>query len=260
MPQFFLSPEAVKEKVFQLSGPEAFHITKVLRYREGQELVFFDGQGGRYEAVIDKVMPDGSLTGRVLKTLHEKEGRPMVRLNLHQGLLKAAAWEWVIQKSTELGVVSLVPIKTPRTVVLMRESFGGAKLERWKKIILSACKQSNAARLPELREPQEFRDAIRNCVSTSDGNSLTLLAWEGLSQATAGETLKAALKDAAAKSSSGGLTVNLFIGPEGGFSEEEVELAESLGVCVFGLGAQTLRAETAALTACALVLYELGAI
>lgn len=261
MPQFFLSPEAAQSKSFKLSGPEAFHITKVLRYREGQGLIFFDGQGGRYEAVIDKVLPDGSLTGRVLKTLHEMEGRPIVRIRLHQGLLKAAAWEWVLQKSTELGAAAVVPILTPRTVVLMREAgAAGAKRERWKKIVLAACKQSNAARLPELLEPVEYRDAIRTCVSGEEENSITLLAWEGLSRATAGETLKAALQAAAGKASSVGLTVNLFIGPEGGFSEEEVELAESLGVSVFGLGAQTLRAETAAVTACALVLYELGAI
>lgn len=257
MPQFFLSPDSVQDKTFHLKGPEAFHITKVLRYREGQSLVLFDGKGGRYEAVIQKIFPDGSLSGALTGTLHAKDKRPEVHLNLYQGLLKSSHWEWVLEKGTELGVSSFIPVLTPRTVVVLREADRTkAKTERWNKIILSASKQSGGARLPELLEPVEFRDAIKTCA----GKGLTLLAWEGLAQATAGSTLRASLREAEKTRGKESLSVNLFIGPEGGFTEEEVELAESTGAVVFGLGSRILRAETAALAASALVLYELGSL
>ena len=255
MPQFFLSPESVTDKKFHLKGPEAFHITKVLRYREGQPLVLFDGKGGRYEAVIQKIHQDGSVSGALTVTLHAKDSREHVRLNLYQGLLKASHWEWVLEKGTELGVSCFVPVLTPRTVVLMHEAERAkSKMERWDKIILAASKQSGAAHLPELKKPLQFRDAIKACVEIG----LTLLAWEGLSQATAADTLRASLREADEKRGKDGLEVNLFIGPEGGFSEEEVELAESLGVTVFGLGSRILRAETAAIAASSLILYEFG--
>jgi len=108
-----------------------------------------------------------------------------------------------------------------------------------------------------VRQPVEFRDAIKACFADAS-KSMTLLAWEGLSPATAGETLRLHLREADQARGAGPLGVNLFIGPEGGFSEEEVELAESLGAVVFGLGPRTMRAETAAIAAVSLIQYEFG--
>lgn len=225
-----------------------------MRYREGQALVLFDGKGGRYEAVIDKIdAADGSVAGTLTGEIEAEHPRAVVRLNLYQGLLKSSHWEWVLEKGTEIGVSAFIPVLTPRTVVLLHEAQRAkTKMERWNKIVLAAGKQSRSAALPALREPLEFRDAIRNC----QGKGLSLLAWEGLSQATAGQTLRQALLEAPLPK--GGLDVNLFIGPEGGFSEEEVELAESVGATIFGMGSKILRSETAALVAASLVLYEFG--
>lgn len=224
----------------------------MLRYRAGQALVLFDGKGGRYEAVIDCIEPDGSVTGTLTAAIKGQD-RAAIRLNLYQGLLKSSHWEWVLEKGTEIGVSSFTPVLTPRTVVLLHEAQRAkTKMERWNKIVLAAGKQSRSAALPVLREPAEFRDAIRACA----GKGLTVLAWEGLSQSTAAQTLRQALRDAAIAKA--GLDVNVFIGPEGGFSEEEVELAESVGATVFGMGSKILRAETAAIVASSLVLYEFG--
>ncbi len=257
MPQFFLPPDALKEKKFHLEGPEAFHIAKVLRYREGQDLVLFDGKGGRYEAKIVKIGSDGSVSGEVTGTLPSVEKHSSVRLNLYQGLLKGNRWETVLEKGTEVGCFAFVPVLTPRTVVLMHEvERTKTKTERWNKIIMSAAKQCGRGDLPEIKTPVEFRDAIKVC----EAPGLTLLAWEGLSGATAAESLRSSLREAVDRKGKEALDVNLFIGPEGGFSEEEVELAESLGAIVFGLGPKTLRAETAALVAASLVLYEFGAL
>ena len=118
-----------------------------------------------------------------------------------------------------------------------------------------------------VREPVQFRDAIKACLGRSEEGdagqkpgSLTLLAWEGLNGATACETLRLDLREADQSRGHDKLTVNLFIGPEGGFTEDEVEIAESLGATVFGLGPRTLRAETAAVAAVSLLQYEFGSL
>ena len=265
MPQFFLPPQSLKDKTFRLTGPEAFHIIKVLRYQAGQSLVLFDGQGGRFEAVIQAIEKDGSVTGALTGTLHRSEAREPVEIRLYQGLLKSSHWDWVLEKGTELGVAAFIPLTTPRTVVLLHEAERAkAKQERWVRVIMAAAKQCGLAKLPEVSEPLEFRDAIKACAREPEGEpgagpkALTLLAWEGLSCATACETIRLDLREADQSRGREKITVNLFIGPEGGFTEEEVELAESLGATIFGLGARTLRAETAALAAVSLIQYEFG--
>ncbi len=255
MPQFYLAPESLKDKTFLLKGPEAFHVTKVLRYREGQTLVLFDGKGGRYEGVIQKIHGDGSVSGALTAILQAAQERKPASLRLYQGLLKASHWDLVLEKGTELGVEAFIPVLTPRTVVLLHEAERRkAKQERWSRVILAAAKQCQRPKLPELREPIEFREAVRGC------QGLTLLAWEGLSGAAASGSLRLALREADQNRGRESLGINLFVGPEGGFTEEEVELAESLGAVVFGLGPRILRAETAAIAAVSLIQYELGSL
>ncbi len=267
MPQFFLPPQALKDKAFRLTGPEAYHITKVLRYKAGQSLVLFDGKGGRFEAVIKAIEQDGSVCGSLTGTLHGTEHRAPVDIRLYQGLLKSSHWDWVLEKGTELGVSFFIPVTTPRTVVLLHEAERvKAKAERWGRVVMAAAKQCGRADLPAVKEPVQFRDAIRAATEKpEDGpakspKALTLLAWEGLNGATACETVRLNLREADQGRGSEKMTVNLFIGPEGGFTEEEVELAESLGATIFGLGPRTLRAETAALAAVALIQYEFGSL
>lgn len=262
MPHFFLPADAIEGDTFHLEGPEAFHISKVLRMREGQPLAMFDGKGTRYEAVIKAVHPDGSVAGAITSTVKDDVAHAPARLNLYQGLLKASHWDWLLQKGTEIGVASFVPVLTPRTVVILREEERArSKKDRWGKIVLSAAKQCGRSDLPAVAEPVEFRDAIRASCSgdaASRSGRLSLVAWEGLAGATARLSLRDALVEADKTPGRQGLAVDLFVGPEGGFTDEEVELAESLGAVVFGLGRATLRAETAALAASSLILYEFG--
>ncbi len=257
IPQFFLPPESLHDKAFHLIGPEAFHLVKVLRYQVGQPLTLFNGKGGRFSGVIEKIHADGSVSGRLTATLESAAEKPEVQLNLYQGLLKASHWEFVLEKGTELGVSAFYPTLTPRTVVLLREADRvKAKAERWGRIVMAASKQCRRAVLPEVKEPVEFRDAIR----AVQGKGLTVVAWEGLSGATARETLRETFARGRERLAEKDFAVNLFIGPEGGFSEEEIELAESVGAVLFGMGSRVLRAETATLAACALIQYELGSL
>ncbi|HAZ07196.1 MAG TPA: hypothetical protein DCZ01_01445 [Elusimicrobia bacterium] len=257
MPQFFVAPEDIQTKSFRLTGPEAFHVVKVLRYAKGQSLALFDGQGGRFEGVIETVNADGSVMGKLTATLKDDDVRAPVRVHLYMGLLKARHWDYALEKATELGVASIVPVLTPRTVVLLYEvDRAKSKQERWARIVMAAAKQCARADLPVVREPVQFRDAIRACKD----RGLVLMAWEGMKATVAAETLRLALREADQKRGAQPLEVHLFVGPEGGFSEEEVELAEAGGSLVFGMGPRILRSETAASAAVTLVQYEFGAL
>ena len=249
MPQFFLAPEDVSAGSFRLTGDEAHHVVKVLRYGPGRALELFDGKGGRFEGVIEAVHPDGSVTGRLVE--RERSSAPAARVHLYLGLLKASHWDDALDKGTQLGAASFTPLLTPRTVVLLHEvERARSKRERWGRLVMAAAKQCGRADLPEVREPVQFRDAIRACKD----KGAVLLAWEGLKGRSARESVHQALSHRKASP----LDVHLFIGPEGGFTDDEVELARADGAVVLGLGPRVLRAETAAAAALAVVQYELG--
>lgn len=261
MPQFLLKPEALLDKPasqdlkgahFKLTGPDAFHIAKVLRRRAGEAVELFDGHGGRFQGTISKVSAE-EIEGVIVDAVQAKT-HARARLHLYPGLLKSSAWEWVLEKGTELGATSFTPVITPRTVVLLDREGTPAKRERWNKLILAAAKQCKRAELPEIKEPMRFPEAIHAAAA----RGLTLLAWEGMAGAAAHETLGDALAEFKTAKRVG--EISLFLGPEGGFSDEEVELAEAVGAVPFGMGANTLRAETAALAATTAVLYELGSL
>lgn len=249
MPQFLIAPDDAARNCFRLTGAEAFHVVKVLRYAKGQTLDLFDGRGGRFEGVIEDVDSEGAVTGRLTK-IAAADVVP-ARVHLYLGLLKSSHFDDALDKAVQLGAASVTPLLTPRTVVLLHEvERVKSKAERWSRLVMASAKQCGRADLPPVKEPAQFRDAIRACKD----QGVILLAWEGLRGVPAGEALAQALKDAA------GRDVFLFIGPEGGFSEEEVELAETEGGVLFGLGPRLLRAEAAAAAALALVQYELGAL
>jgi 16S rRNA (uracil1498-N3)-methyltransferase len=257
MPQFLVAPEDVSHNTFRLAGPEAFHVSKVMRLAAGAELDLFDGKGGRFKGVIDAVHADGTVTGKVTATVKTDDKRAPVALNLYLGLLKASHWDYALEKGTELGVSAFVPLLTPRTVVLLHEiERTKAKAERWSRLIMAAAKQCGRADLPPVREAVQFRDAIR---AVKD-KGIVLVAWEGMKGSIASQTLGPALRAADAKRGADPLEVSLFVGPEGGFSDEEIELAEAEGAVLFGMGPRVLRAETAAIAAAALVQYELGGV
>lgn len=257
MPQFLVAPDDVSRGGFALKGPEAFHVAKVMRLAAGAELDLFDGKGGKFKGVIEAVHADGSVTGKVTKTIKSDDLRAPVALNLYLGLLKASHWDYALEKGTELGVASFTPLLTPRTVVLLHEvERTKAKAERWSRLIMAASKQCGRADLPPVRDAVQFRDAIR---AVKD-KGIALLAYEGMKGSVASQTLGPALRAADVKRGKDPLEVSLFIGPEGGFSDEEVEMAEAGGAVVFGLGPRILRAETAAIAAAALVQYELGGV
>jgi len=254
MPQFLLKPDDIEEKRFTLSGAEAFHVTRVLRHKTGDSVELFDGHGGRYTGIIRQILSDGTVIGDITGRAHAPHRDFAVDLRVYIGLLKASAWEAALEKCTEIGASVFIPTITPRTVVRLKD-FEGKKRERWEKKLEAASKQCRRASLPRLEAPVHFRDAIAEAAK----EGLTLLAWEKRSEASTHASLREVLRKAR-KTQEKGLRVNLFIGPEGGFSDEEIELADCEGAAIFSLGENTLRAETAAIAASAMVFYGLGAI
>ena len=242
--RFFIPPEWLTGDTVAITGPQAHQIARVLRMRPGDHLVVLDDSGWEFEAQLLAVQPE-LVRGEVVSR-RVVSGEPQTRITLYQGVLKSDRFEFVLQKGTELGVVEFVPLVTARTVALDRDA-PGKKHSRWQAIVQEAAEQSRRGRKPALQGAMPFAQA---CEEVSRRAGLKLLPWEEES----GLCLRNALRAAAGI----GGVVHLFVGPEGGFSREEVELARGHGLLPVTLGRRILRAETAGLVAAAAILYERG--
>lgn len=213
----------------------------VLRLGPGDRIVALDNGGWEYEVELRRAAR-GSLEGTVLSRT-AASGEPKTRITLYQALLKGSKFELVLQKCTEIGVAVFAPIVCERCVVSEPTA---SRAGRWQKIVIEAAEQSRRGMLPVIRNMAPFREACEGATGTS------LLPWEG-ERSTA---IRSCLKNAGRGDDSP--QVNIFVGPEGGFTVEEVKFAEACGIVPVSLGRRILRAETAGLVAASVVLYEFG--
>ena len=227
-----------------LTLPEkiAHQIRDVLHLRNGEQLVLLDNSGDEFVAEVTRAERK-VVEVQVVERRVGKSELP-VRVILCSGLLKSARFEWVLEKGTELGVSVFSPILCHRSTSGLEEA-GPAKIQRWQRIIQEATEQCGNARMPELAPIRPLKQALNELPS----DALALMAWE--------EEQSRSLRTVLRASDGPQKTVVLFIGPEGGLTTEEVQLAQQHGVQVVTLGQRILRAETAALAAVANVLYEL---
>jgi len=245
-----MAPAAGAE--IELPAEIAHQVRDVLRLTAGDSIRLLDGRGGEYAAAIVEVA-----RRRVVVRPGEREeargAEPPARVVLCQGILKAAKFELVLQKCTELGVAAFVPLLTERTVAAADE-VGEAKRRRWRMIAAEAVEQCGGSRLPELGAPR----ALARALAETPAGGVALFPWEE----ARGTTVRAALAEAVAAAGGVGRVpeVRLFVGPEGGFSAGEAALAERSGARPVTLGPRILRAETAAIVAAALALDALGAL
>lgn len=239
MHRFFVTGSWKTGDEVVLVEPQAHQISQVLRLRPQTPITLLDNNGWAYTVTLTEVNKR-LVRGRV--TAHTPApGEPATYLTLYLGLLKADKFEWVLQKGTEIGVSCFVPLITERSVV---QTVSPNKQARWERILTEAAEQSGRGRIPELLIPLSFADAL----AALPPNALALIPYEQEKSIT----LRAAM---AAPSSR---PLALFIGPEGGWSENEISLAQGHGVVPVSLGPRILRAETAAVVAAALTLYEFG--
>lgn len=245
MPRLFLPLQEHPDKDIQITGEDARYLRTVLRCKKGETMQIFDGKGTSYNAII-KTVSKKEVIAQIL-TAGQSDTESPLGIVLIQGLLKGDKMELVIQKTTELGVKEIIPAVTERSQV--RDT---GKAARWKKIAENAARQSGRICIPSIREPARFKDVFSEyLVPASSG----LIFWE-----EKGLPLKEAIHkiSSTAIQRPASLTINIFIGPEGGFTKDEVHTAESKGFKVASLGNRILRAETAAISATAIVQSLLG--
>ena len=242
MPKFFVTPQDIVGKKITLTGENEKHIKTVLRAREGEEITVCDGEGMDYQCRILSL--ERGVVTEVLSSA-PCDVEPETKITLYQGLPKADKMEWIIQKAVELGVYQVIPVATKNTVVKLDAKREKAKLERWQAIAESAAKQSGRGRIPQVGKILGFQEALQWAASLDR-------AWIPYEKE---EGMEATRRELAALS--GEVTsVGIFIGPEGGFDEEEIRQAREAGIQPISLGKRILRTETAGLAILSLLMMK----
>jgi len=244
MPHFYVNPSNIRNNLFTMDAQQAHYVYTVRRFSSGDNIMIFDGLGNSYSAEITKVSKD-YIEGRIISSSYKM---PDFTVNLYTAIPKGDRYEWLIEKAGELGVAAIMPINTKRSI---NTSFSESKLERYEKISVAASSQCGRNDIMKIYEPADFEKAC--CSAAAKPDFINILPWESEeSKASVGTALKSAGKPAG---------VDIFIGPEGGFENKEVEFAKNLGIRPVTLGNNILRVETAAIVAGVLVfnsLYEYG--
>ena len=226
MPKFFVTREDVQGNYIVIHK-DTHHILHVLRKGKGDQLEICDGKNTDYLCEILEIARDES------------------QITLYQGLPKADKMELILQKGTEIGIHEFVPFESSRTIVHLDTKKAGGKIERWNKIAESAAKQSGRGNIPVVRPVLSFAQAVETAIGEND---LVLVCYEAEKK----NALKTILRSKDPKPQK----IALLIGPEGGFSEEEIRKILSSGGQAVTLGPRILRTETAGMIAAALILYE----
>jgi 16S rRNA (uracil1498-N3)-methyltransferase len=241
--RFFIPASSLEGDRIRLDPEQSHQVCHVLRLKPGDTIVVLDDNGLEYDVTLTEVcLPQtlGQVTGK-----RQAGGEPATQLVLFQSLLSREKFEWVLQKGTEVGVARFVPVLTERSIVrakLIEER----KLDRWRRIVGEAAEQSHRGRIPRIDQTIAFDQAVSHL---ADFDRCLIAAPSAKA---------AALRDVLRGMGRGSVSIALMIGPEGGFTQEEVALACDKGALPIRLGPRVLRTETAAVVAVALILYELG--
>lgn len=240
MPKFFVSRENINDHTITLYGDNARHIGSVLRAEAGDVITVCDGEGTDYECSILSVTKDCVTAG--ITDISTNNNEPSVSITLYQGIPKADKMELAIQKCIEIGVDRIIPVSTEHSVVRL-DGKEDKKLARWNKIAESAAKQCGRGKIPPVGRVMSFGEAVKDAVSLDSA----IIPYERERE----RGLKQFIQDFKGKS------IGVFIGPEGGFSQKEIELAKKSGIIPVTLGRRILRTETAGLVTAVILLYEL---
>lgn len=243
MARFFVLREHLRDETATVTGPELDHMRKVLRLVPGDAVTLFDDSGWEHEGVIRSCTArSGEIA--ILKSFQPERESPL-RVTLAQALGKGEKMNWVVEKATELGVAQIAPFVSSRTVPKLDSAGSEKRRARWQKIALSAAKQSGRTKVPEILELADFSTLVRQAWP----GALKLLCWEGESPLNLTQLRRETPRVE---------SLLLAIGPEGGFSAEEVAEATRNGFQSVRLGNRILRTETAALTALSLAQFLWG--
>ena len=244
MYRFFVEPSQIGEKEIRICGSDVNHIKNVLRMKQGEEILISGGENLEYTCYIQE-MQEEEVTAHIMYVQEAGYELPS-RIFLFQGLPKGDKMELIIQKAVELGVHQIIPVASRRSVVKLDKKKEEKKIVRWQAIAESAAKQSKRMYVPQVAGVMSFGEAVQYAGKLD----VVLMPYElakGMKETK--EIIRGIQK---------GQSVGIFIGPEGGFEEEEVRQAVSLaGARPITLGKRILRTETAGLTVLSILMFEL---
>ena len=243
MQQFYAEPSMIREGHVFLEGPDVNHMKNVLRMKQGEDVRISDSTGKTYLCSIQAYEEKRAVLD-ILKEL-DADTELLSRIWLFQGLPKGDKMELIVQKAVELGVYSVVPFSAKRSIVRLDEMKAEKKRNRWQAVAKGAAEQSGRSIIPEV---QPLRD-LAGALQMAAGLDVVLIPYEqeegmkGMARAVSGIRP--------------GQSVGVFIGPEGGFEEEEVRQAVESGAVPVSLGKRILRTETAGLAVLSILMYHL---
>lgn len=241
----FFTPKSninLEQNTCIIEGEDVKHISRVLRCKENDKLEVCDMDNNEYICEIREINKDNILLDIIEKVNIKRESN--LKVKLYQGMPKGTKMELILQKLTEIGVDEIVLVQTKRSVTKIDNKKEDKKIERWERIIYEAAKQSKRGKIPTLRGVLSFKEALKDM----ENNDLNLCPYENERTIS----IKECLKDVNAS------TIGIFVGPEGGFEEDEIEKIQDMDGKVVSLGPRILRTETASVVASSIVLYELS--
>lgn len=243
MYRFFVAQNQVEDTVIHIQGSDVNHIKNVLRMKVGEEILISSGDKLEYTCCIENL--DGEEV--LAKILYAEESGLELssRVYLFQGLPKSDKMELIIQKAVELGAYEIIPVNTKRSVVKLDSKKEASKLKRWQAISESAAKQSKRMIVPQITPVKSFAEAV----NYADQLDIRLIPYELAKGMRETRQILEGIQP--------GQSIGIFIGPEGGFEEKEVELARAHGAQPITLGKRILRTETAGMTVLSILMYLL---
>lgn len=244
MYQFFVEPGQIQDRIIRITGSDVNHIKNVLRMAPGEEIAVSNGMDGKeYRCGIREIREDEVICE--LRFVREDGLELPARVYLFQGLPKADKMELIIQKAVELGVYRVIPVATKRAVVKLDEKKAKSKTARWQAIAEAAAKQSKRRMIPEVAGVMTMREAV----DYARNMEVKCIPYELAERMEHTRELIEGIRP--------GQEVAVFIGPEGGFEESEVQLAIEAGIEPVTMGKRILRTETAGMTMLSWIMYQL---
>ena len=243
--RFYAPPSAFSRDAVQLETDEARYLREVLRLKVGEQVFVFNGEGKEFRCTIEEARRDSALL-KVVEEVGPSRLESPLTFRLAVALLKGEKFDLVVQKATELGVIKITPVITKLADIRLRDQSDATKrIKRWQRIALEAAKQSGRTVVPEVDEPQPFSKLVSETLSASV--RLMFSERDGVSLVRAVQPHQQAVE-----------SLTALVGPEGGWSDEELDLGRKHDWQVITLGGRTLRAETAAIAVTTLLQHLFG--
>ena len=243
MYRFFVEPSQVEETVIRICGSDVNHIKNVLRMKTGEEILISTGETMEYTCYIEEFLED-EVTAHIMYA-QEAGYELSSKIYLFQGLPKSDKMEMIIQKAVELGVYEVIPVSTARAVVKLDAKKEASKQKRWQTIAESAAKQSKRMVIPEIHSVMKFSEAV----NYAEELDIRFIPYELAENMAHTKKLFEQIEP--------GQSIGIFIGPEGGFTPEEIELSMNHQVQPITLGKRILRTETAGMTVLSILMFLL---